>query len=432
MKRHNYIIIWLTPLIFFQIYLSIVYLIFVNGPWDWPIDENNFVYQYLILAQIAIFFGYIFSFRKLKRTFNNFKSKKINNNNQSLKPFYLSLFISMIMAVPTCYARTGFLFPFNFENLESLGDLYSYSLSNRSAYLEYLRVVLCLPLFSFIPLLLLNWNKISSNYKIISSFVSIFYILIYINMGVNKGLFDLIIFVPWILYLNSIKSGNTNFFTIFARNKIYSFLGLLFLLFSFNFFIATQINREGRVGIDSVMMIDGAPLFAEKNEYFLSKYMSDEVFIGFASISRYLTQGYYALSFAKKIDYSPTYGLGNSMFVSQNIFEIFNINYFKTESFPGKLESKTGWSYYELWHSLYSWLISDFGLYGTLIIMFILAYLLSISWIKSIYYQNYIHVIRFSILLIFFFYIPANNQVLQAPETFVLFYWIFFFKKIHD
>lgn len=436
MKNHLKISLWLKPLIFFQAYLTIILLLFFYGPWPWPIDDSSFIYTYLILAQIFIFLGYLASRNRVIKIINY--SKKLDKisvdfvHKKNLKYFKYALIVSAIFAIPTCFSRTGYLFPIYFSQLEDTGNLYLSSIQNRTPFFEYLRIIFCLPLFSLLPLTVLCWKKIENKYKFFSLFLIFFYLLIYINMGTNKGLFDLLILVPWLTYLVYVRSGKTRILTYLWKNKILVVFMVIFLFFVGSFFTSSQINRSGMVGIDSVMMIDGSPLYAEKNNSDFTQSMSDEVFIGYASITRYLTHGYYALSMARDVDYSFTFLVGNSIFLSQNIDNLLGYDYFTKNSYPGQLQQQKDYSYNQLWHSLYSWLISDFSLYGTLLIIFLLSYLLSVTWISSIYLNNYLNIVKFSVLLIIFFYIPANNQIAQSPESFVLFYWLFFFKRVNE
>jgi hypothetical protein len=148
--------------------------------------------------------------------------------------------------------------------------------------------------------------------------------------------------------------------------------------------------------------------------------------IGFESIARYLGQGYYALSMAFHIDHTTTFGFGNSMFLARNADAIFGTDYFTTGSLPGLLEAQTGWSAVALWHSIYPWLASDFGFAGALVVVGGFAYLLGLSWGRSLTTAGAPWLLMTFMMVILFFYVPGNNQIFQTAETCVAFFIVSF------
>lgn len=70
-----------------------------------------------------------------------------------------------------------------------------------------------------------------------------------------------------------------------------------------------------------------------------------------------------------------------------------------------------------LWHSLYTWLVSDFGLGGTLFLMGCFGFLLSLGWRRCLDRQGVIWLTMAYMMLILFYYTPANNQLFQIGET---------------
>ncbi len=53
--------VWLAPLIFFEIYLTLIGALFFFGPWPWIIKDSFSIGQYLILANLFIAAGYALS-----------------------------------------------------------------------------------------------------------------------------------------------------------------------------------------------------------------------------------------------------------------------------------------------------------------------------------------------------------------------------------
>ena len=184
----------------------------------------------------------------------------------------------------------------------------------------------------------------------------------------------------------------------------------------------TQVQRGGGVGINGVLNTGSGLIYAETG--MLSNILSDNYRIFYESITRYLVQGYYALALSFDINHTTTFGFGNSMFLARNANSIFETTYFTQQSLPGLLEAKHEWGMFTLWHSIYTWFASDFGHIGALILISIFSYLLSISWGLSLCTLQHKWIIMFSLLLILFYYIPANNQIFQSGESCIGFFLI--------
>ena len=132
------------------------------------------------------------------------------------------------------------------------------------------------------------------------------------------------------------------------------------------------------------------------------------------SFSSYLTQGYYAMSQALSLEWTPMFGLGGSMWVvdiiSNNIYDIDPFTYqVKLEQF--------GWDSDVRWHSMYTWLANDFSFYGVILAMFFIGLLFGGMFKDAIKNKN-----PFALASIFFFmlmmiFAPCNNQVGQTNEN---------------
>lgn len=130
--------------------------------------------------------------------------------------------------------------------------------------------------------------------------------------------------------------------------------------------------------------------------------------------SSYLTQGYYGMSQALTVDWTPMYGLGNSMFVvnivSGNIHDIDQYTYqMKLEPF--------GWDSDVRWHSIYTWIANDVSFYGVVIVMALIGLLFGMMFCSAITEKN-----PFARASVFFFilmmlFIPCNNQVGQTADN---------------
>lgn len=410
-------LVWLTPIIFFQLYLSFTVLIFLFGPWPWDVENSVSLYSYLLSAQISILIGYLLSWPGLKK-YNSESFKEKNNQSFSRINFFNKcIIINIILLIPTSLSRTGNFFPDIYNGIINPGLAYNLNyerLQNGNIYqfVEYLRLILSFFLVSFFPLAISYWGLLTRKKKLITLFIIFFNLSIFISTGVNKGLADFVLTTPWLIFL-AINSGTLKIGLKF-RKVVFWFLILLVLFILF--FALGQLQREGGVGELGVFNTGGNLIYADRDTG-LSQYLPYVVMVGYESITRYLSQGYYALSLMLELNHPLTWGLGGSMFLARNADSFFSTNFFSTQSLPALLEEQSGWGMFSLWHSIYPWLISDFGLIGSLLMLMLFSYLLGKAWGKSICTLDPLWVTIFFLMLVLFFYIPANNQIFQTGET---------------
>lgn len=199
---------------------------------------------------------------------------------------------------------------------------------------------------------------------------------------------------------------------------------VFFLYFSF-----LQLNRDGLVAAAGLMGFNGGYIealsFRTGNDSFVLK--------GVESVVRYLCTGYFSLSLALGLTGGHTFPLGSSVFLAQRSKSAGDES-FITYSLPGQIESHFGWSYLQQWHSIYSWLLSDYSVTGVAVIMFAIGILFTLSVYLALTERGAFAKLPFFLFFILVLYVPANNQLFQAPETAICFFavvMILFFKLAH-
>lgn len=414
---------WLAPLIFFQGYLGFTVLLFFTGPWPWDVEDPMLLVGYLLCAQAIIALAYGMSWRHVRNAIlpSAEREKEIARTIGFLRR---ALIISLVLLIPTSLSRTGTLIPNILEGLRDTGGVYNRNLArleegNVYQIVEYIRIAVSPYLIAIFPLTIVLWSRLSRSFRIAAGAAILFNLSVYIATGTNKGLADFVVTLPWLVYLGVI-AHTLNFRvprTVFVPIVVLLFLGFL------QFFASGQAQREGGVGELGVINT-GAGLLYANPQYLPSQMFGDGGRIAVESISRYLGQGYYALSMAFHVDYESTLGFGHSMFLARNADALFGTSQFTLGSLPGRLEEQFGWSMFTLWHSIYPWLASDFGFAGALIVLGGFAYLLGLSWGNSVATVSAPWLIMSFMMLILFLYIPANNQIFQTAETCVAFFLV--------
>lgn len=416
---------WVAPLIFFQCYLTFGLLLFFEGPWPWNVDQPYLLAGYLIAAQVIIGLGYWMSWKGVSNSVMT-EAEREQEVTRTIVVLRRALIVTLIMLIPTSLSRTGDLFPNFLEGLRDTGGVYNRNFArlesgNPFQIVEYIRIVLSPYLMGLYPLTVVLWGRLSNKLRVACCLAILFNLSIYIATGTNKGLADFVVTLPWLVYLG-IKARTLRF--RIPRSVVVPAFILLFIAF-LEFFSMGQAQREGGVGELGVLNTGDALLFSNPMHP-ISLLVGDGGRIAFESIARYLGQGYYALSMAFHVDHITTFGFGNSMFLARNADTFFGTDYFTAGSLPGQLEAQTGWSMNALWHSIYPWLASDFGFAGALLVLGGFAYLLGLSWGRSLATAGAPWVLMTFMMLILFFYVPANNQIFQTAETCVAFFIVSF------
>ncbi|NYH98066.1 hypothetical protein [Cupriavidus plantarum] len=414
---------WLAPLVFFQCYLGLTVVLFFFGPWPWEDPHPLLLVSYLLSAQAVIAVGYGMSWTSVRNSMLT-PAQREAEIERTIGFLRRALLVTLILLIPTSLSRTGAVLPDVLEGLRDTGGAYNRNLArldegNAYQIVEYLRIAVAPYLMAVFPLTVVLWGRLSSHFRWMACLAIVFNLAIYIATGTNKGFADFVVTLPWLVFLGVV--AKTLRFRI-PRSVLIPVFILLFFLF-LQFFGMGQAQREGGVGELGVINTGSGLLFADP-QHPVSRMLGDAGRITFESITRYIGQGYYALTMAFDIDYHSTLGFGSSMFIARNADAVFGTTAFTAGSLPGMLEEQTGWGMYTLWHSIYPWLASDFGFSGALVVLGGFAYLLGMSWGRSLTTLGAPWLLMTFMMIVLFFYIPANNQIFQSAETCVAFFMV--------
>lgn len=417
---------WLAPLIFFQAYLSLTVLLFFFGPWPWEVENPGTLTAFLIAAQVAVLIGYLASGRTLARHPMSPQSLTLGRE-QGVQFLRMAIAVTWVMAIPSSLSRTGNWYPDIFRGFDNAGLAYNENFERLDAgnvfvAVEYLRMMLSYPLTAVLPLTIVYWGELQAKWRVIAVATIGFNLSLYLATGINKGIADFVVTLPWLLALGLI-CGTVRL----PRLRIVAPLAFVVILTGFLYFFGEGQQRREGSGTEYSSFFTGLSVLQASGDHFISKMLPETARVIFESLSRYVVQGYYALSMALSTDSSSTLGFGHSMFLARNADNVFGTDFFVNGSLPGVLEREQGWPMFLLWHSIYPWLASDFGFAGTLVVMGIFGYLLGLAWGMAARTAGPAWITLCFLMLVLFYYVPANNQVFQSGETCIGFFILLWF-----
>ena len=434
------------PLAFFLVYLNFTVALFAFGPWRYPVVDVGLLYGFLALAHLAFAAGYLSArSRAPVVTFSR---------DQNAFLLRLCLIVTLILLIPTSLLDTGNAIPNVIAGLTNPGLVYATSLELRDQrafiFVSYIRILLGPILFLLFPLLVVYWNDVSNRVRVLGVFSLAFIAATYVAMGVNKGLADTLgLFPP--LALTAYLSRK-----LVLSKRRWATVGagwlLAVVLFTW-FFGATQTTRAGSAseygslpaatarpttnedmssptatntsGTTSTTATypGGVKAISVDYEHPLLRNLPSSLRTAVVGATSYLTQGYYALYFSLNKPFVPMFGVGNSIFLTQQAVRVTGNRDIARLSYPSRIQ-EDGWDALGRWSSIYPWIASDVSFPGTIVVVFLIGRLFATAWRDALSARNPLAVGMVAQFVIMLFYFPANNQTSQFGEGFTAFWAI--------
>ncbi|MBY6052631.1 hypothetical protein [Cytobacillus firmus] len=429
------------PMIIVQIYLTIILILFNFGPWPWPVDNLIQLNFYLILSQMMLFVGYLLSIKSKLFILNISRTNKskliLNISNNNIRFIKFLFVITVLLYIPTFILRIG-IDSFNISvifleiknGIINPGEQYLDKINSQgSTEVSMINTIISAIYAPFywllVPLSLVNWKRLTYFLKLGLIFLILLEILSWVSIGTNKGIFDTVFILTFSLiikvYLDNYDGDfNKKYSNSNSKKKfnIFIFFGL-FLLLAITYMYNAISSRTGSISNYNA----AANITVDFNSPIMSivpSFLEDIVIM----LSSYLTQGYYGLSLAMNEGFTSTYGFGNSWFLLNVYEQITGDETLVYKTYPFKIV-ESGWDPFINWHSIYTWLASDYSFIGVLILMTIIGYLFGEVWKSLLIQRNIFSFALFILFMIMFMYFPANNQIFAFIQTFSAF-WVLF------
>lgn len=410
----------MVPAVLVLAYLLAGYLLFLFGPYEWPVREWWAIYLYVPLVYIALIWGFFLA-----------STRNVATDDREMPHGYVvfGALAAIALLVPTAVTYTGKL---PWEIGEALADqraAYS-ALGEQLAITEggrgpiaALRALVSPFTFCVLPLTIIYWRKLRFWLRALAIAAILTSVNLSILRGTTRELADLVIIggSAFLIALAraSMLSNRNLFAAVRERWKVLLAMPLLVLIV-----LTVLIGRtEARLGGQSIICIADSGVCVTQREPYAS--MDDATVFGMATVAGYLSQGYYGVALAAEKPFTSTYGLGHSPALSA-LYVLGGGNpQMLDRAYTARARSE-GWSDATQWSSFMTWIANDIGLAGALIVVLLLGLWWGRTWVVAIAGRNDDAAILFCVLMVAIFYLPANNQIMSTYDGYItLLFWGF-------
>ncbi|OBZ11225.1 hypothetical protein [Bacillus sp. FJAT-26390] len=419
----------MLPMKIVQFYLCATIVLFLFGPFKWPMHNSILFFTFLIAAQSALYIGYKISINKYTKQNGDIPEADY----KFMQLLYIMIAINFIFTILNTIHNTG-MSGFSIQDLyskvqnglfnpyEQYKDKFS-SAQFGGALLTKTSTLFAPLCWSSIPLSLIYFKRLNLSFKAISIFSILLESFRWVATGTNKGIFDILIIIGIIVLIKKMQRADLSAIQILSSSKKKSKRKILIILILLTLGITYFTNSIGsRVNENWYNLSVSTGNVPIEFDSFLSKICPVILQPTLVYLTSYLTQGYYALSMALTLPWTPMFGIGNSMFLMENFKELSG-----NDVYPNTYQVKLmdyGWNPMANWHSIYVWLANDFHFIGVIPIMFILGFFFAEVVKDVVILKKPSAVVLMCLFFIIFFYFPANNQVLSYPSTFMTFWTV--------
>lgn len=415
------------PLKLAILWFGFVFLMFILGPIKWRIHNQVFFFALLFSYHVAFAYGYHKAIKTAKIRRGTITEDKLLKVLPTL--IIINLFFTIIASFR--YAKIPSIsFPELINRvvfgIVSSGEAYNAAFGMDAVVGgDMFPTIHCLlsPILISVYPLSLYYIKRLKKYQIVIVLVTLLFEMArWFAVGTNKGVFDIVFYTIAIILLRFFESGSR--INLNRKNVLGFAVGAIMLIGAMTMFGS---NISSRTGITQVSNYRGVGYNGDQkyrpNSMFT--FLGNDAFkVMMFSVDDYITQGYYAFSRAISEPFTPTWGVGHSVFLMENINPAMS-----DRTYQAKLE-KYGIDRNANWHSCYVWWANDVSFLGVILVMFIWGYFWGAVYKDFRCTHNPVSIILFCLCIIWLFYSSANNQLLNFPfqaMAFILLtaFWLF-------
>jgi len=391
--QHISVKIQLVPIVILMIWLLSTVFLFEFGPYIYPVENKNLLYFYLVGVNLSLFMGYIKGAKvRMLDHIRQYKVKEILNF------FMLGSALYLLFNLPSFIQSIPNIFSVIHGNVSTVRNVY---LMTEAQWKDYAFIFLYFFNNTFLILTIYYWESTSS-------FVHRFFIIDFIlnflfsvAIAGRSGAFGALVLITF-SFIAAYFSGNLK-----KRGRKFLFVSLL--LFAFFLFYLNFIS-SARIPIGAFETQAPLPVGKLNEDIILFRVIPEFMYPLVFSGIQYISHGYYGLSLClEKPFIGIAFGAGQSMFLTRNFARFFNfdISYL---SYPFRL---LDFPYVDI--TAYPGIASDVTFIGSIFVIYILGYLLALSW-KDVYIKhNPFAVVAFVTLSTTIIFLPMHSMIQDGP-----------------
>lgn len=411
----------------------ITVLLFMFGPYDFTNRNRGLLILFLVITNIFMFTGFVYGSQRKIYSYSAARKFPIE------KLVKICFWISLCFCIPRFIIYTGF-YDFSFarisvgiQNFFKDAAVSAYvnrqNMKNASGIWRYLNYccVLCGPtMWAYIPLSIYFWKELKFFKKFATVFIWVLYLLQYLLTSTNFGLIYFVFLFIVVSFLKQNKQTNKSKKKVPNKRKqrrviVIAIIGIILMCWIFSFILGGRIGDGYTHGIRVGNRI--------------CRYNEDSVFVKctppvlrplMANITRYFSSAYNALAMAFDVDFRPTFGVGHSWFLLDNV--PFSEQLW-LRTYNMQIQEKYGYNYYSSWHTAYLWFANDVSLLGVPVLFFFLFAYAGKCWKEFWVNKDILSMLVFIMFAELMCFLSGNNQVFQNYDTMFAFYILLIYKK---
>lgn len=415
----------LTFLLLLGAIINLPLLLFAFGPISYSIDNGVVLYPYVIACNSLFLVGFGFGCYTLPRPSACIDSNRVYN---------FGVAALLVLVVLTFVERSPIVSNFGVA-LDDPGAVYNATQeaslmvqSGKGKLVDYIAVywqMLLGPLIALVyPMLISGWSQLSMPQRALGLAAVGGNLFVNVAMtGASKFAADAALLFPFLLWIRRQQTRSIGSLRQVLAGACA--VAAIFLL-AISFFGATVSGRPGEG--QNITKAD-ILLMGDDPENLFVTWLPAEVKPAIVGVIRYMTHGFNNLSLCLGLPFEWTYGVGNSLVLTQYAEKLAGEGEIFRKTYPGRAEQQYGYEAgLRRWHTIYPWLASDFTFPGVVVVMAVLGWVFSVVLGDAIGAKNPIATSLACYFLIMTFYFSANNQVLQnsaqcVPFLLTILWW---------
>jgi hypothetical protein len=383
------------PIVFLLSWLIFTILVFAYGPYEYKVTRPAIFYSYLVAIHLALLLGYLRGQRSTGRGF------------QIRIDYYRFVRVTIIISFFYLIIKLLLTFGGDLNNIKqtftNARKAYLTSSIRHSNLFSYLDIFFAPITLIAVTNAIFSYKHLRRRYKFILFVLILFSIAAAIGSATRSGIVQVAI-IGLSAFLLGIYKQN---YVLKQSHKILILVFTILIAIGFLTYSSLLTNsRGGRIYVNP--LTNEAP----RKDFFLTKNTSPKFHHLINNVSFYVSHSYFRLNKAMNLPFKGLgFGLSNSFFIMDNIEQLTGCSYFKEVSYGLRLDKDIGSGYGLYWSTFYTWIASDFTFPGTVIVIFFIGYLLSLSMKDSVSYLNPLAVTVYCTLFYNIFHFAFNNPL---------------------